>query len=121
MAQKKVRLTLKEKHRLVMLFDAPLHQRSTKAELAKMFGIIKPSVIYILQQKDKIIATYLAEPDTRRKSLKGPEKHREADEPLLTWFTNMRAINKDLNNSILLQAAERIALRLGIEGALNES
>ena len=34
----------------------------------------------------------------------------------------MRANNKELNNSIILQAAERIALRLGIEGgALNES
>ena len=54
--------------------------------------------------------------------MKGPEKYKEADEPLLTWFVNMRANNKELNNSTILQAAERIALRLGIEGgALNES
>ena len=59
MAQKNVRLTLKEKYRLVMLVDAPPHQRSTKAELAKIFGITIPSVIYILKQKDKIVAKYL--------------------------------------------------------------
>ena len=33
----------------------------------------------------------------------------------------MRAINKELNNSIILRAAERIAMRLGIEAALYES
>ena len=86
-----------------------------KAELARKFGISKLSVLYILQQKDKIVAKYLGEPDSKRKSLKGPEKNREADEPLLTWFVNMRAINKELNNSIILQAAEKIAMRLGIE------
>ena len=76
MAQKKERLTLKEKYRLAMLFDAQSHERSTKAELARKFGISKPSVLYILQQKDKIVAKYPGEPDSKRKSLKGPEKTR---------------------------------------------
>lgn len=72
-----------------------------------MFGITKPSVAYILRQKDRIISKYLAEPDSKRKSLNGPEKYKEAEEQLLTWFVNMRAINREINNSIILQASQK--------------
>ena len=53
--------------------------------------------------------------------MKDPDKNKIADGPLLTWLVNMRAINEELNNSVILQEAERIAMSLGIEeGALNE-
>lgn len=118
MASKQVRLTLAEKHRLIELYEA----KTSKAELSRIFKISKPSVGYIINQKEKIAKQFSANPNSKRKSIKGAEKNQDIDEPLLQWFMNMRGASKELNSATILEAAKQAARRFGRDpDTVNES
>ena len=108
------RLSLLEKFLIVSELEGP--NPRTKAAIAREKGVKPPAINYIWSQRDSIKENYNFNPSNAKelKSSKGPEKFKDIDEPLLTWFQNNRVANKIVDGNMLLTQARKAAVRLGI-------
>ena len=113
---KELRLTLSDKYRLVT------EARSMESEGKKIYkssfvcdyGVKRHSVYYILEKSEKTIEEFEKQPDfaTGKKSMKGPERCIEIDEPLYQWFQNCRAVGKYIGRNLVTSSAKHISQRL---------
>ena len=110
------RLTLDEKNSIILKYNRRAGVHKSTLQLAKEFGVNKQAISYILKHKEKFQNASSGGQLGKRKSIKGALNFPEIDEPLLEWFRNLRAADKEVTGSILLAGAKKIAMKLSLEG-----
>ena len=112
-ARGKTRLSLLDKYQIITELEGP-NSRS-KVAIATGKGVKHQTITYIWYQRESIKEKYKANTSTAKesKSSKRPEKFKDIDELLLTWFQKNRAASKIIDGHALMTEARRAAMRIG--------
>ena len=118
MSEKQKRLSISQKCSIV----AELEKGTSQAEASRNFGVSKPAIKYIWDNREKFKGAVDSGLPNKRSNMKGPEKCKGLDSPLLEWFSNLRAAGKEVTGNMLLINAKNMATRLGFDtDTVNES
>ena len=118
MSEKQKRLSISQKCSIV----AELEKGTSQAEASRNFGVSKPAIKYIWDNREKFKGAVDSGLPNKRSNMKGPEKCKGLDSPLLEWFSNLRAAGKEVTGNMLLINAKNMATRLGFgTDTVNES
>ena len=111
MSDSRKRLTITQRREIIN----ELKKSSTQADVARRYNVSKTAVKKIWDKREQYQTMGTDTTHSKCKSLRGLDKNKNVDRPLLEWFYNLRAAEKEVTGNMILSCAKQISDKVGAE------